>query len=154
MNSIKQWAPKVSDALQAMIDGLKSQSKRKTFKIQMITFGDYDPEDKICFGCAATCTIQQLAHKTFRDRAVESLPGRAGFLDLDKKELAAFESAIDYARKGAFYRLFEFYGHNTGEVPGYLLEPDDKDYYLMTDDWGKVLPNQQAHQQKIKDAGY
>ena len=45
-------------ALQAMVDGLKRQSKRKGFMVDMVTFGNVSPET--CYGCAATCTLQEM----------------------------------------------------------------------------------------------
>lgn len=58
---IKSIVSKPSEAVQAMIDGLKN---RRGLRINMGTYGQSEDEkSKICYGCAATCTVQQVAGK-------------------------------------------------------------------------------------------
>ena len=85
-----------AEIIMAMVEGLKNP--RVT--IRMSTFGVL--EDNICYGCAATATICQIADKTpvplitpinyTGDRA-EFINSSTGFLDI-------FEQTIDALRQG------------------------------------------------------
>lgn len=92
MLSIKEKAPKISDALQAMVDGIKTQTARPDFELYMFSFGDFN--DNICYGCAATCAIQQIAGKNLTPENIRGVRCRSYALELDAKELCAFEEAI------------------------------------------------------------
>ncbi len=141
MIDIKETLKVPSAALQAMVDGLREQSKSKYFRITMATFGHSDGH--FCFGCAATCTIQQIAGKHFEASDLinnndmdSSVFQRANALNFDVEQLRDFEDAIDSARKGRISRLFFFFG-----VP---ITRDSAKYHhrfhLGTDDWKSELP--------------
>lgn len=111
----KDLLPKPSDAVQAMVDGLLKQSKRKKFVINMGTFGDFADEHKVCFGCAATCTIQEATKINFTSGVKEhirSLEGRATILNWDIEDLCLFENAIDSLRLLYIGSLFNYYNIN------------------------------------------
>lgn len=114
MNTIKQYAPKVSDALRAMVAGLLEQDAREDFNIDMGSYGKFTPLPKpykgVCFGCAATCAIQKLVGKNFNSEYIRNNYTRALFLDIDHEELWQFEMAINSFRLYTDLRpLFEFY---------------------------------------------
>ena len=120
-------------ALQFMVDGLKRQSERKDFKVAMDTFGHYS--EGTCYGCAATCTIQEIAKKDLNELSLDETESRAQDLKFDLKQLDRFESFIDDARIGNLENLFAFMKKNTLHKPSY-----DGRFYLNTNDWESQLP--------------
>jgi len=95
---------KPSDALEYMCDGLLKQSKRKGFEIRMMTFGCSNGQ--VCFGCAATSTIQEISGQ---DLTVSNIRSRQ-LIGFDPNELYSFEAVIDAARCGSLDGLFHFCG--------------------------------------------
>lgn len=102
---------KVWRAVEAMITGLEVHSKRKDFIIDMTTYGKATGPD-ICFGCAATCAVQQLC-------GIDLKPGtfinrkshwRAATLKVDMSDLEYFEQAINDLRTGYETPLFDYMG--------------------------------------------
>ena len=93
---------KPSDALEYMCDGLLRQDKRKGFKVTMWTYGGAD--EQVCFGCAATSTIQEIAG---RNLTASNILNRQ-LIGFDSRELNEFELVIDAARKGFLRLLFDF----------------------------------------------
>ena len=93
---------KPSDALEYMCDGLLKQDKREDFEIRMLTFGC--SIGQMCYGCAATSTIQQIAGRNLADSNILSRQ----LIGFDPRELNAFERVIDAARRGFLRQLFEF----------------------------------------------
>ena len=130
---------KVSTALQAMIDGLKFQSQRKDFRIDMSTFGDFSDlgnrGNPVCFGCAATCTVQQLSEVNFTDSQINSLEERSRQTIRDSDDLEGFEYAIDSARMGNLISIFNY----MGDRDSHEFSDDDR-WFLSTDDWQEQLP--------------
>jgi hypothetical protein len=96
-------------AVDAMIKGLYRQSKRSDFKIDMATFGFYSGTRKKCFGCAATCTIQQIGNVNFKDDQIHEAFKN---LNVSNGDLQRFENAIDTFRTG--YAMY---------VPLYNMQP-------------------------------
>jgi hypothetical protein len=97
---------KPSVALQAMVNGLQAQSNRDDFRIRMSTYGAYG--GGICYGCAATCALQELAQVNFDFPAISSLKKRAAACSFSYEETDKFEAAIDNARLGELAGLFRF----------------------------------------------
>ena len=93
---------KPSDALEYMCDGLLKQDMREGFEINMATYGDSDGQ--MCFGCAATSTIQQIAGQNLYANNILSRQ----LIGFDLSELNVFEKAIDRARVGYLTWLFKF----------------------------------------------
>ena len=111
MESIRELIQsKPSIALQAMVDGLREQSKRKNFKVDMRTFGEgkYLNNPVMCYGCAATCTLQKIAGKNLTVDNINVNLDRAQFLKFELTELRRFEFAICDASIGLLYGLFYF----------------------------------------------
>ena len=93
---------KPSDALEYMCDGLLNQDKRKDFEIRMKSFGH--PRGHMCYGCAATSTIQEIAGQNL---TLSNIKNRQ-LLGFDPDELDEFETVIDLARMGLLDSLFRF----------------------------------------------
>lgn len=128
---------KVWKAIQFMIDGLKEQSERIDFRIDMSTFGS--KEDDICFGCAATCATQKA---TGINLTPESILHPWSIFDISKEDTDEFELAIDYLRSGITRHIFKYFGKEV--VPQVGLQ------YLMTETWEKHLPAYQAYADQLK----
>ena len=144
MKSIKELAPKPSDAIQAMIDGLKNYNSKPGFNIDMGTYGR--AVKGICFGCAATCTIQQIAGEDIPENNIHSLKDHAYALDFDIREVIDFEFAIDSFRSNDVSPLFYFYGK---ENPIGLYT----DWFLDTDNFMEQLPLVQEYCDQLKQMG-
>lgn len=95
---------KVWRAVEAMIDGIQAQDQRSDFKIDMHTFGDV--KSGICFGCAATCAVQQLAGVNL---TATNIHDRHETLNIDMNDMLAFEHAINVLRLGALGILFGYF---------------------------------------------
>jgi len=130
---------KISTALQAMIDGLKFQSQRKDFRVDMSTFGTFtyfeNKVDLVCFGCAATCTVQQLSKVNFTDSQIGSSSGRSRLTIHNSNDLDRFEEAIDYARMGDLFSIFDY----MGDCDSHEISDDDR-WLLGTADWQEQMP--------------
>ena len=130
---------KISTALQAMIDGLKFQSQRKDFRVDMSTFGGFsnsgDKGSLVCFGCAATCTIQQLLEINFTDSQIGSLSGRSRQTIRDSDDLDRFEEAIDMVGRGDLFYIFDYMGDRDSHELS-----DDNRWILNTDNWQEQMP--------------
>lgn len=160
---IKDIISKPSQALEAMIDGLIKQSKRPGFIINMNTFGA--SEGGICYGCAATCCIQEIASKDLDCgdalADINSRDGRAKQLHLSPIDLAKFENAIDSARKGnkygvtfeslfAFFGMYPEYASNftaIGNIRASLPE-------LETRNWEKHISQWRKGIEELKELGF
>lgn len=145
MISIKEKCEgKIWKALQFMADGLVNQSKREDFVIDMDTFGSVDEQNNICYGCAATCAIQEIAGENF-DKDIFASPSRSRAIGLDRIELHDFEWCINTARQGILYSLFNFF-----DKP--RLHKDDFDglFKLNSNDWQEHLTKVQLLIDELK----
>ena len=136
---------KPSRAVKAMCDGLEKQDKREGFVIYMATFGIAD--DEICFGCAATCAIQEIAGKDFTDKEIEHVYERAAFLGFIFADLEFFENTIDELRNGEVKPFGKYFDIEKMPTPERYLQ------CLHTDDWKKYLPAYRAYQKQLEEAG-
>jgi len=143
---------KVSTALQAMIDGLEFQSQREDFRVDMATFGAFtyfeNKVDPICFGCAATCTVQQLSRVNFTDSQINSLEERSCLTIRNSDDLDRFEYAIDCARMGNLISIFDYMGDRDSHEFS-----DDDLWDMSTDDWQEQLPLVQDFVEMLKLKG-
>ena len=146
MKTIKEIISKPSEALQAMVDGLKTQSKRKDFKIRMHTFGETNGD--ICFGCAATCTVQQLTGINLTDTNIY-LFQHSKVLNIEKRDIEKFEIAIDGTRKGYLRKLFGYFGI---EIPEKYYKRQN--FYLGTITWKEELPIVNKLIEELKEQGF
>lgn len=138
--NIKKKVKHVWKALEFMRDGLLKQSRRKKFKIFMGTFGQ--SVNDICYGCAATCTIQEIANKNFVNGEIVNTSSRAEYLHFDKYELSHFEDAIDSARAGFLSNIFSFLEkedmyHSHKDKLRYTMD----DFCMDGDDWKDEIPS-------------
>ena len=111
-------------ALQAMVDGLERQSKRKGFVVDMKTFGEDGGET--CFGCAATCALQEMYGVNFDASNVDPRGERARALGERWQRLNRFEYDMDSARCGYLAGLAALCGINNYE---------GADWYLSSYNW-------------------
>ena len=83
----------MKEIILAMVKGLR----KPHIEINMDTFG---AEDRgVCFGCAATNTICEMAGKTFDSFYIKTRFSRAEFVDCSVLFLQEFELAIDRLRR-------------------------------------------------------
>ena len=144
---------KPSQAIRAMVVGIRQQSRRKKFVVNMTTYG-LAGRDGICYGCAATCTIQKLARKNFKPKDLSSkiVNGLIHPPFLTRENVAAewgnttravvskFEHVINEVRQGRLKQLFEFFELG-GCIPPYITYYIGKDYVLLDGDYLRNLPN-------------
>ena len=99
-----------SQALRAMCDGLEEADSRPDFEIDMSTYGEV--RNNICFGCAATCALQELLEEPFTALEINDryISGRTLYAARLEPGWDFFEFAIDEARKARLHTLFEFFG--------------------------------------------
>jgi len=147
MRSIKELAPKPSDAITAMIEGLKEQSQRKDFEVDMLSFGRYFVMTDKCFGCAATCTLQKLYNKNFsKDEIFTPTYGIEGVTQIEVQE---FELMIDDFRKGGEegFKSFLLYYDAPYIVPFKMMRE------LTTGRWRNRLKEYEAYRDQLKSIG-
>ena len=149
MRKIKDIISKPSEALEAMVAGLLKQSQRADFIINMSTFGSENTHDKRkCFGCAATCTIQQLAGKDLTPANISSEIKRADALDFDYEDMESFEMAIESARHGGMWRLFKYFNMDCPE------DLEEAGFNLNTSDWDRQIDDVRKFIDVLKREGY
>lgn len=93
-----------SKVIRAMVRGLK----KKYVKIDMGTFGSTSWNDKVCYGCAATNALCELAGKKIPVASIQSTGSRATFLKVADSTLTKFELAINSLRQGDIYGANEY----------------------------------------------
>lgn len=145
MRKITDVISKPSEALRAMVDGLIEQSKRKDFVIDMINWGS--KVNGVCYGCAATCTIQKLAGVNFDSDEIGDTETRAVVLGFDRDELNNFENSIEDVRSGLVLSLFIFF-----DMPP--KNEYDNRWYMHDDDWLSQIPVIEATIKEMQEAGY
>ena len=152
MKKITDIISKPSEAVDAMIAGLRRQSRRKNFEIKMATYGS--SVGKICFGCAATCTIQELAHKNLPPESMSLEMLRAEFLGFNTVDLSEFESVINNLRNGYVYHILSYF-----EVKQELIdEVQHSSFYITlpvldTHNWKEKLPPYVKFSKYLKSLG-
>lgn len=135
MKTMKDFCPKPSDALQAMLDGLR-EIPGPNFKVDMLNYGHVYGD--ICYGCAATCAIQKATEVRLTPYNIKKTPLRAEAYNVELIDLIDFESALDEARMGRIDDLLRYYGYTNlrsicrkYEIIDIYLFP--KDYHLQYD---------------------
>jgi hypothetical protein len=144
MSTIKELLPKPSDAVQAMIGGLKEYDADPNFSICMKSYGNSDASG-VCFGCAATCTIQHVFKYAFTPWQIKSTLRRAAAVNSDYSALNKFEFMINGLRSGDLHSLLYYYGINiycSLELSELCNEWDALRhlYALSTHNWRERLP--------------
>lgn len=159
VRSIKELAPKPSDAIQAMLDGLQALSG-DGFRVNMNTYGEVrnslvGSSPPVCFGCAATFAAHWLAGKEPNASLLRSREGRAMHLGFLYTDLEQFERAIDAFRYGRIWPLLSFYGVydamiNTAGLALTIAQP----WYLTNSDWLSQLPAIEAYRARLVELGF
>ena len=152
MKSMKDFCPKASDAIQAMLDGLQELPSPK-FEVAMFTFGDayYNGSSGcVCYGCAATCAVQKATDTLFDYDSIHKRTARAKAVEVDEADLRRFETAIDKFRCGVADSLLAYYGHN----PANFAEASDiagrkVAWYLTDSNYNE--PNELVYIHKYRD---
>lgn len=103
---------KIWRAVEAMIDGLKTQSERPDFVVDMDSFGRVNnhpiTREPVCFGCAATCTVQQLVGVNFdTNNVLQSC--HTVKVDVMHLDLVRFECVIEALRNGHLGPIFDYF---------------------------------------------
>jgi hypothetical protein len=109
---MKRYCPTPSSAVRAMVNGLRNQDRRADFQVDMGSFGLV--HRGVCFGCAATCALQEATGRNFTVR------------DITEHCLSDWELMIDGLRSGFVKGLLNYY------------EVDSFDFdlpYLSTENW-------------------
>lgn len=158
MRKIKDIVQKPSDAVDAMIKGLIRQSKRKGFKIQMQSYGGYSAEEQVCFGCAATCTLQEIAGKNLTRSYMVGYNLRLEELELVDDSSAYdefdFEMSIDRLRTGKPEMLLRFFEVDVDLRDQILWSPEAKSLPRMTTgDWKEHLSSYRKFSKYLKKLG-
>lgn len=152
---IKDVITKPSEAIQAMIDGLRKQSQRSDFQVNMMTYGargsKHGAYANICYGCAATCTVQELAHIDLSCDVIGSKERRAKALGFKLLDQLQFEYVIDLVRRGNMSELFVYFDISLQEAHRFI------DAWLPTlvdTNWEKDLKYYEQYVRKLQKAGY
>lgn len=145
MNTIRDKIKKPSQAVRAMIDGLRRQSNREGFEIDMDTFGQVSRE--VCFGCAATCAVQEIYGDLGADYDFSLTHYRAKMWGINQSDLEQFEFAIDNLRSGWDGVLFGYFGL---EKPDYDIEELP---CLHNGDWEEGLPAYERYASWLEEQG-
>ena len=153
MNYFVKLTKKPSVAIWAMINGIWKSDARDDFKINMSTFGDI--ADEVCYGCAATCAIQEITGIEFKssdilytiDNRAEILFGR-NYVDY-LPDLNKFEDAIDEFRNGDPVDLLDLYGIEDEDI-SYI----SSNWKLRNNNWRKELIKIEIYVKQLEDRGY
>lgn len=158
-----------SDALFALADGLEQRQDG-----QLIDMGSYGhiSEDGVCFGCAATWALQQLhgaplpnAYFAAVDEN-ERCPGaeanrhygdRADALAVDTEDLYRFEEAMNLARLGSLFPLFDFFEIHTKDQEMIFSQVSDNPtnlWRLNENTWKEELPHFREFAETLKEMGF
>lgn len=152
MKTIKELAPKPSDAITAMIDGLREQSQREDFVVDMHDFGT-KRNSGMCCGCAATCAIQKLTGINFKGLYVTEMPSdflaRVKEFELGRESMGEFEDIINQFRLTNWVVLLRFYDIE----PIYGAIPNKELRGLWNDNWKENLHLYEAYRDQLKAIG-
>lgn len=140
MKNIRDLVEKPSQAVRLMTKGLRNPGN---ISVDMHSFGNQ--RRGVCFGCAATCTVQQLMSRTFELKdfvkhtesyEVQEVYRRNKWSELSGitiDSIAEFEWAIDDLRKGKPSALFDLF--NVSEPYGFeglpVLNSDFTEEHLL-----------------------
>ena len=122
LKRMRDFCPAPSDAVRAMVMGLRTARKTKNFIVEMDVYSHVNTwsKEKICFGCAATCTIfesldlwpqmREYAVSRGPDNVAEDAAEVERLAGVDWDDLRRFEIAIDDLRgDGEVERLCKYY---------------------------------------------
>ena len=146
-----------------MVAGLKENDNRSGFMVDMGTFGT--SRDGVCFGCAATCTLQKLSGVKFTNSNIGIGESRRFAIqysgigtDVPAEKFTEFEAAIDLLRSTNYEVLIEFFGvreqfdeANRKDPEVYEATVDLQN--LGTTDWNRKLEPYEKFAAKLEEHG-
>jgi hypothetical protein len=161
MRTVIDLAPKPSDALEAMYIGLKNVKRRRGFKLNMQTFGkkSFLYEKPICFGCAATCALEQLSGKKLlfskiKKHQLWTHEDLASYYKVDFEKFIKFELALDKARKGSLRELMTIYGFRYHHLLTRSIIDLSNSLYIQESNVEEELPKLKELYTKLREQGY
>lgn len=146
LRDIKSFWPKMSDAVQSMIDGL-TNLPREDLVVRMGTYSAR--KGRICFACASTLAFLNAVDNPSlpeHESTWQWTGDRARLWGVDRDELHGFEIALEEFRCGNFHLLCRLY-----DIPPSDLSVSD--WYLDDSDYEDQLPLVQAWVDEIKEMG-
>lgn len=156
MIRIREKAPRISDAINAMIKGVQNHEEFGIDELVSDDFLDITPADSesgyMCWACFATAALASITNVNVSRNIDELSPDFDGNLtalvedsrnfiyDADEQETCDFERAIDGFRGGRLRSLFEFYGVYGKEV-----------YHNIVKEWSEEYGNTRWYLKNKKD---
>jgi len=100
-----------SVAAQALVDGLKLYNSDPNFAVRIHSYGGV--QSGVCYGCLATCCIQQACQVRLSPDIIGTRLGRAKACKVLVEDLEIFEGAIEKFRTGECKPLLTYFrkGH-------------------------------------------
>jgi hypothetical protein len=144
-----------SEFLQAMVDGLRAANADPQQQISMSSYGTVG-FGGVCFGCAATWTLQELEQRLLTVDEIKAL----GFLttvstkrtfqvsEEQADRIVRFEFSMDSARSGRLGNLAYFC-----DIPFGELSPWEDQWSLKTENWKEVIPTVERAIAEMQSAG-
>ena len=148
--TFREMLKQPSAALQAMVSGLLKQSRRTDFKISMSTYGA--AQLGVCFGCAATCAVQEAANVDLTSSTILPMAVRVDALGVSAIDCWEFELAIDNARCGRLRQLFEYFKLPVPSQYGDRMVVAFAE--LTTENWRKQLPAVRRAIEELRKSGH
>lgn len=148
---------KPSAVIGAMAEGLMEQSQRPDFFVTMATFGDFDAKEGICYGCAATATIQKLFNKNFNGDNISRPLKRSAFLGVDSMDLTSFEILVDKFRSGHITEFLDGFNLEENEkesIENILIDLLPRDFLMVSDNWKEYIPVLREVVLELRKIGY
>ena len=142
-------------AIQALITGVEkaldgTTKEYENFQLDLGTYGCTDESSSICYGCAATVTLQELTDHVFTSETYDNesyhvypedgkhiLNLHALSLNEDSADnyrfddIARFEKAVDDFRYGSIVALYAYFNEPMPEIkPDWKMDDDNFGYEL------------------------
>lgn len=145
MKTLKELCDgKPSNAIKAMLIGLKKADRRKTFTVDMSVFGEIT-RDGICCGCAATCTIQELTGHKYKPDELGDIVSRAIAMKAYEFDIQSFEGVMDEFRKGDASDLFKYFGVRQPRIW--------TGWYMDNHNWRENMPRVRTYLKQLIQLG-
>lgn len=153
---MQKHLPKPSDAVEAMIKGLMrfGNDRVKWFKLDMKTYGRYSERTKLCYGCAATCTVMQGTGVKFDKETIITGHRHEALGTRGDADIEAFEDCIENLRLGLPFSLLNYYGFGSSSLlAGWDIFREIMKFplpVLTVKTWKKNLPRYKAFAKLLK----
>ena len=126
--------PNISDAIQAMVDGIEDaiiniQNRNTRIVLNMETYGEVT-KDGICYGCAATVAIEKVFKQLYDKNNIGSVNDRANYMGIHVSVLNHLEIMFNSLRQADFSQLVYLYDDYKIQNAIYFIE----EYVLEIDD--------------------